>query len=361
VTHSEFFFEPGYADELCKGTTNEKFFVGPLMPPNLIPAANVAAKYGGVAKDQDTSSLDSLGATAISQCAPTNPTSNLGVSLGEIMLEKKLPSLHGITTWKERTNALRGLGSEYLNHQFGWAPLVSEVHAVTGAARHQRDIMKNYAHNEGRDVHRRFDFPIELSEFAEPVGNAYVGTNLNNLSGYASVSGGTPAECQTCFRKETKKWFEGCFTYGGPSGADNFRRHLGFGSKADQLYGLQLTPSLLWELTPWSWAVDWFSNAGDVINNVTNFALAGLVMRYGFMMVETIEEYYTEYSGCRLRKKLKPGVYASTPVSPARAGVRLVTKSRTSANPFGFGIGWEGLSPTQLAITAALGITRVLK
>ena len=359
VTHTEFFFEPGYADELCKGTTNEKFFIGPLMPPNLIPAPLVALKYNGEAKDQDSSSLDKLGATAISQCAPTNPTSSLGTGLAETMREG-VPSLYGISTWKERTNVLRGLGSEYLNHVFGWAPLANEVHSVVHAARHQRDIMQNYRHNEGRDVHRRFDFPITVEEYGEPVGNAYVGTNLNNLSGYASVSGATPAECQTCFRKETKRWFEGCFTYGGPSGADNFRRHLGYGQEADQLYGLQLTPTLLWELVPWSWAVDWFSNAGDVINNVTNFAIAGLVMRYGFMMEETIEEYYTEYSGCRLRKKISNGKYGSTSVSPARAGVRLVTKSRTSANPFGFGVGWEGLSPTQLAITAALGITRLL-
>ena len=360
VTHSEFFFEPGYAGELCKGTTNEKFFNGPLMPPNVIPAESVAKEYSGVAKDQDTSSLESFGATAISNCAPVNPTSNLGVSLGEILREKRVPSLAGIQTWKHRTNVLKGAGSEYLNQQFGWAPLISEVHAVSGAARSQRDIMKNYAHNEGRDVHREFHFPIEIQEKAEPVGNAYVGTNLNNLSGYSSVIGSSPAECITCFRKETKRWFVGCFTYGGPSGADSFRRHLGFGSQADQLYGLQLTPSLLWELAPWSWAVDWFSNTGDVINNITNFALAGLVMRYGFMMAETIEEYYTEFVGCKLRKKLGPGKYGPASVSPARSGVRLITKSRAPANPFGFGVGWEGLSPTQLAITAALGITRLL-
>jgi hypothetical protein len=39
---------------------------------------------------------------------------------------------------------------------------------------------------------------------------------------------------------------------------------------------------------------------------------------------------------------------------------RFSVKRRREANPFGFGIGWEDLSPTQLAITAALGITRLL-
>jgi ABC-type polysaccharide/polyol phosphate export permease len=36
------------------------------------------------------------------------------------------------------------------------------------------------------------------------------------------------------------------------------------------------------------------------------------------------------------------------------------TKQRYRANPFGFGITWDGLSPLQLAIAAALGITRKL-
>jgi len=89
---------------------------------------------------------------------------------------------------------------------------------------------------------------------------------------------------QVSLVKETKKWFEGCFTYGLPSSSDNWRKALGFGSDADQLFGIALSPSILWELTPWSWAVDWFSNAGQVINNVTNFGLAGLVLRYGYIM-----------------------------------------------------------------------------
>jgi len=34
------------------------------------------------------------------------------------------------------------------------------------------------------------------------------------------------------------------------------------------------------------------------------------------------------------------------------------TKQRVRANPFGFGITWEGLSPFQLSIAAALGISK---
>ena len=186
------------------------------------------------------------------------------------------------------------------------------------------------------------------------------GYALLPLSSNFLYIGSTAEPRRIVCKNERKRWFEGCFTYGGPSGTDSFRRHLGFGREADAVFGLSLTPDVLWELTPWSWAVDWFSNAGDVINNVTNFGAAGLVMRYGFMMTEVIEEYRVELTGCRLRAKTKPNTYISVPIGPSAFGNRLISRSRSSANPFGFGVGWEGLSPTQLAITAALGITRLL-
>jgi len=80
------------------------------------------------------------------------------------------------------------------------------------------------------------------------------------------------------------------------------------------------------------------------------------------MMEETINTYHTEYNDCfwqSLIKKspLKIGKFSA---GNCQIGQKTVHKSRFPANPFGFGVGWEGLSPTQLAITAALGITRAL-
>jgi hypothetical protein len=170
--------------------------------------------------------------------------------------------------------------------------------------------------------------------------------------------------------QETKCWFEGVFTYALPSSTDSWRKALGFGSDADRLFGLALTPDILWELTPWSWAVDWFSNAGQVINNVTNFGLAGLVMRYGYIMEESIERVVAEgrlpdYVSAKFSSKpngSEPTWILSKGASPGtyRIGTESVRKVRSPASPFGFSIGWQDLSPTQLAITAALGITRLL-
>jgi len=121
-----------------------------------------------------------------------------------------------------------------------------------------------------------------------------------------------------------------------------------FGLLAKNVFGLNISPDVLWQLAPWSWAVDWFSNTGDVIQNISQRATDGLVMRYGYLMENTItEDSYTR------------------PVSPFKNGspsgtITLITESkvRRRANPFGFGVSWSGLSPKQLSIAAALGLSR---
>jgi len=365
VTHVEEFSHPCRVFEMCRTTNGvDNFYTGPLNGP-LVTTTVLSSLYPSKPSDWNESSMKTDGTTAISQCAPTNPTAQLATTLAESVREG-IPSLPGIQSWKKRTEAAKAAGSEYLNYQFGWAPLVSEVGSVTNAARNHRDIMQNYRHNEGRDIHRRFDFPIETQVLgSEVLTPAYFGTtNVNNFAGYVAGEG-VPARRTSSVTKTRKRWFEGCFTYGGPSGTDYFRRAIGFGSEADAVYGLALTPDVLWELTPWSWAVDWFTNTGDVIHNVTNFALAGLVMRYGYMMEETIYEYSTMYEGQVVRRRLtsngvSPRKYGPLPLESTVTGKRIVSRSRVAASPFGFGVGWEGLSPTQLAITAAIGITRLL-
>jgi len=358
VVHSSPFNRLGSVDRAVDKKL-ELEYSGPIYGP-FVGSPTIGAHYKGNPPSKPAeSSMIADGATAIHLVAPTNPTANLSVALAEGVREG-IPSLPGIQLWRRKTQALREAGSEYLNYQFGWAPLVSEVHSVTNAARHHRDIMQNYRHSEGRNTYRRFDFSPEASTVEEEISPGYA---LLPLSSNFLWAGSTAEPRRIICKNERKRWFEGCFTYGGPSGTDNFRRALGFGSDADKLYGLNLDPELLWELTPWSWAVDWFTNVGDVLSNISQFAAAGLVMRYGYMMEETISTYYTQY-GDFTYLRLKSGSKSeATTVKGGRcaAGVQTVTKARCPANPFGFGVGWEGLSPTQLAITAALGITRVLK
>jgi len=355
VTHTGLFVNPGSVENICWPSA-QRVYSGPVIGP-FIKSPHWEYYKQEPQSAPDEKGLNAAGATAIAQCAPNNPTANLSSTLGESMRDG-IPSLPGISLWKKKTEILKSLGSEYLNYQFGWRPLKEEVSNVVNAARQHRDIMQNYRHNEGRDVHRRFDYPDERQVYEHEVGLANA-VGWPSGSKYQSLSQ-PAATVVTVTENVRKRWFEGCFTYGGPSKTDSFGRHLGFGSEADAVYGLNLSPDVLWEMTPWSWAVDWFTNAGDVIHNVGNFAAAGLVMRYGYMMEENISTTYTRYGSSCWNYFTDSGQVKSKREGPCSIGYLNVSKSRVPANPFGFGVGWEGLSPTQLAITAAIGITRFL-
>jgi hypothetical protein len=350
------FISPGYVSNACNNKMTSEYS-GPVFAAAKTDAT-IGAHFNTDIKDKDLSGLDPDGATAIALVAPTNPTANLSTTIGESMREG-IPSLPGIKLWKEKTNFLKGIGSEYLNYQFGWSPLKSEVDSVVNATRRHRDILQNYHSNEGVNVHRRFEFDPEVSQWEAEAGASY--PILGQLSTNYIDPNSPGSECKVVVRNERKRWFEGCFTYGGSSKVDSFNHAIGFGSDADKLYGTDLTPDVLWNLTPWSWAVDWFTNTGDLIHNLTNFANAGLVMRYGYMMEETISTYSTFWSDAGMftydRKNNK---LQKIRAGGGSRGLKTTTKARSPANPFGFGVSWEGLSPTQLAITAAIGITRFL-
>ena len=323
---------------------------GPLLAP-LPSSGDIEAVGGGPLtgpRSEDTSDLDSDGATAIAQCSPVNPNVGLLTTLAEVHREG-IPSLPGIQSWKKRTEIARAAGSEYLNYEFGWAPLVGEVASVRDAAIHHVDILKQHHRDTGRNTRREFEFPIDRQTYNADMGLS-APPNLAYASGFFLSAIG--AWHKTVVRTiERRKWFSGMFTQAVPSQSDSWQRALGFHSDAYALYGIALTPDVLWELTPWSWAVDWFTNSGDVIQNVTNFKLAGQVMRYGYMMEESIDKT-TVYLTAQGTSFVKQGTVVE--LTKQR-----VSKVRRPANPFGFGIGWEGLSPTQLAITAAIGITRL--
>lgn len=299
-------------------------------------------------RDEDTSDLDTYGTTAIAQVAPTNPEAALATATGEL-LRDGLPSIPGLHLWKQKAELARSVGSEFLNTVFGWAPLINDVDKLASAARDHKLILDQYKRDKGKLVRRRFDFPIERSESETEIPNTYARHWGGRTGMFVDKS-----QYATLTRREvttTRRWFSGGFTYGAGSDFDSVTKALGYGSEAEKLLGITITPEVLWELAPWSWAVDWVTNAGDVVSNFSQLASAGLVMRYGYIMEEksTIVTSSLSKSGLLGQPKLK--------VPPSRW--ELTSKVRREANPFGFGVTWDGLSPLQLAISAALGFTHL--
>ena len=123
------------------------------------------------------------------------------------------------------------------------------------------------------------------------------------------------------------------------------------------LFGLNPTPSLLWEVLPWSWLIDWFSNVGDVVSNMSSNAVDNLVAHYAYVMrTQTVQTTYTAYYKCDTGTT---GAYKCSGGEGTCTATKLtVTKSRAKATPYGFGVSFGGLSAYQVSILGALGMSR---
>lgn len=301
------------------------------------------------------SDLLEKGATAVALCSPANPLMKLTDTLAETFREG-LPSLPGVQTWRKRSKdeLHRKLSGEYLNVTFGALPLLSEIGEVADLLSHFASTIEQYKRDEGRLVRRQFHFDVERSSTSRLVGTGQsirIGpTSLNYFN-----SDGTVPRVDTYIQETTERkcWFSGAFRYHIP---DSIIGHIiglvpGSTEFSEKLIGNSLTPELLWELAPWSWAVDYFSNAQQVIQNLTNMELYGLFMAYGYVMDETIRNVtYTS----------KPS--AGSPRGPSCPSYSFteVSKVRRKANPYGFGVSWSDLSPLQVANLAAAGISQLL-
>lgn len=298
--------------------------------------------------------LAAFGTKAIALCAPTNSVMDLAVSLAELYREG-IPNMLGSTIWKQRSGSLRDVardsGGEYLNLQFGWQPLVSDVKDFSKSIMKFDKIVSQYLKDAGKVVRRRYAFPIEwsstdtvhrsnLSVFGAPLGPYHWDTPTINKG-------------QVIRRRETfvRRWFSGAFTYHLPDnfGGDGLVERVG---QAREILGLDLTPEVLWNLAPWSWAADWFGNFGDVIHNADAFGSDGLVMKYGYIMEHSFVRDSYSFSG-------PTGLVNWYTGRPPVLMMISETKLRRRATPFGFGLTFAGFSNRQKAIVAALGLSRV--
>lgn len=294
--------------------------------------------------------LEQFGTRAIAAVLPTNPLSGLTVTLGELRSEG-IPSLPGIHSWEGRTSLARSAGKDYLSKEFGWDPLLSEIRNFARVSRRHDRLVRDFERGSGRKIHRRFGMPPEVT-VTHGSGNGQLLYPSLSLDYFVT----TPKYDWTQTITKTR-WFEGCFTYYLPPfdpDGSNWERNRQIAAK---LYGVGLTPEVVYNLTPWSWALDWVSNAGDVFHNISAFRDNGLVMQYGFVMETVVNRFETRTYNIRSREvEWGSGGYG-TPPSSISSIVETITKVRYTATPYGFGLDWNGFTPFQLSILVALGMS----
>lgn len=277
--------------------------------------------------------LNALGTLAISLTKPTDPAVDMITTMAELLAERKFFSVPG------KSGSLAG---EYLNYQFGIAPLISTAQDLRKAVDNADKIVGQFLRDSGRWVRRSFDFdPLITSSTARTSGVypwAHSGINI-----YLVESGTLTVNTRT----ETKSWFAGAFQYHLPKEAIPRRV-----AELDILYGVKPGVSTGWELIPYSWLVDYFVPVGHMLSYADDYYQYGLILPYSYLMSHTVTTIEYQWKG---RVKDAAGNWTNRTVSGTLTKER---KRRIRASPFGFGLKPGDLTTKQLSILAAVGISR---
>lgn len=332
-------FTFGYTDN----RRNTFEYRGPLWPAT----HSIFSLDPGYAAWHSLTSLEARGTEAIRDTIPNKSPADLAQALIELKREG-LPKLIGLQTLRDGLSP-RSTGGEYLNLEFGIKPILRDLLDVATAVSNSRELYKRWMTESGKKLHRQRHFPVvrETLTSGPIAGSGISRWPVLNMQ-YCFVSNGTGI-ATTTVEKSRRDYFKGAYTY--HIDKDKLGTMLGNAEAAAWLLGLKVTPEVLWEITPWSWLVDWVTNIGDNISNASALGSDGLVLRYGYMMRHTRVTSTRTLVGVKHVSTLKP-------VPPISFVALYERKQRIRANPYGFQTLTSAFSPKQWSILTALGLTR---
>lgn len=311
--------------------------------------------------DQLNQELFGLGGTAFARTQPMRPQVNLAVTFGELKKDG-LPTILGSLMQRSRTlkDVFRNSGSEYLNVQFGWAPLLRDVQAIAQTAARSRRLLEQNERDVSRLIRRRYQFEPKVEHsvgLTQSLSN-YTFMPLTPLSGVTTSnvrSYSTSDRIVEVNKVTTKSWFSGGFRYYFYSYGEGLEYFTEIERKANTLLGTRLDPEVLWNLQPWTWMTDWFLNTGDVMSNLSSMLADHVVMQYGYLMQQ--KEVDREINMPPVQARTNTGWVDIT--HGYRVTHHRVRKARVKASPFGFGLNPSDFTSDQMAILGALGISKL--
>jgi len=339
---------------------------------NLVTGELVGASYDGALTLQGSAItwptlsplsdelLASYGNGAISRAMPTRPQANLVVTLAEL-LKDGIPRMLGLETFRSKGRP-RGVANDYLNYQFGIAPLWRDLNAMCHSVVYADEIIRRYKSEGNKPLDRRLQLDNTTSSSMTTLGSIIPGAATNTRTWWSAP---TAAPLTVLATSSRRTWFEGVFRYHVPMGDDFLSRSRRYAQQANHLLGIAPTPEVIWNLAPWTWLSDWFLDTGDVLSFASSAVVDGLVLERGYIMSHGRSTRLYTWNGGAVAAAATPhrgGAYAKEPAGSVTAVSTLrgvETKQRFPSRPFGFSSQpFTGFSPSQLAILTALGLSR---
>lgn len=291
------------------------------------------------------------GAKGWNKFRPTHSGAEIGVFLGEF---REVPRMlmtsakgfaalwRGMGGWKKGFGP-KSVANHWLNTQFGWRPFLNDLRQFYTSCLNFDKAIKQLRRDNGRWVRRGGTVSTD-SWTSVPIDDQGVNIGLYP-AGPTAVYQAPYGSRKLVIQYDQRVWFKGSFRYWIPGKPDSWQWKA---RAVAQIFGLQPNPSLVWELTPWSWLIDWVSDAGDAVANLSSILFDNLSAKYAYIMTHTQKRATFTGGANFVSGKRSADWYA-----------QVERKQRSVGSPFGFGLSPGDFSARQWSILAALGLTRL--
>lgn len=308
--------------------------------------------------------LESQASSMFRQSVPGAPAFDLARFLFEL---RDIPKFFSGGNYFPRRG--REAGSAYLNYVFGLAPTGKDLAALAHAVIRSADLVRDFINHENQQVTRRRSREIGRVVYTEaPYRPSGTGSHQHvirdgtitwgNVTMWAPPAGrdllGTricPFQIQTLVHATSELRQFATFEYFVPRPSGIMARIDGYVRRASLVLGSGLSAAAVYELSPWTWMLDWFFDIGGLLQYQETVATNSVVAtRSGWVHeVQSTVEAYMFPTTSRFTT-IDVGAY-----SMLSAGSTI--QKRRAGGPFSISQPW-GLSVTQKAIVAALAVSR---
>lgn len=246
------------------------------------------------------------------------------------------------------------VADHFLNHQFGWVPFLKDLGDFANVIQNARAYMDQVARDNNTWVKRvrTIDHKEAVTHITSGAVSGCEPVLPNSLCRRVNGQGGLGyAHWSLDEEVFTRVWAAGQFKYYRPE----FDRSLsGYNSDWNNMHrlltllGVRITPSIVYKATPWTWAVDWFSDVGKTVQQISDAGEDRIASKYMYLMHHQVRKLVF-----RQTTHFNSGDVTTTWVRFSDTKQRQVAQ-----NPYNFCLSASQLTGKQLAILAALGISR---
>lgn len=259
-----------------------------------------------------------LAAKCLKMTNPSRPYVDIGIMIGEL---RDFPLL----IQRGGDSLIQKFGKQTLNREFGWKPLASDLRKLMDFQKVVLERMKEIDRLESEGGLKR---TVTL----------WKGSTISSYD--VITQSGDKLTCHHYLDYCTQTEIKG-FVVWKPS-FPQIKQGERLAKIMDTILGLRFDISTLWNIIPWTWLIDWFSNVGDILEASRN----------------QMEATHSSIQLMTHSKTTIQGPSSVTGISPFNG--TLETKTRRTVAGVTLEAHLPFLSTGQISILGSIGVTRRL-